>query len=240
MNKQQRIKAAKAVALAIESRIPHEEWIEQDKALVAEGCSLSRMKRPGCYAYADGDGTTHLTLVVKRKQVVAYDAAAFLEFVTLDRKLAGAKTQQDVYEVACKLDEAKLPASLARIIEEGIERTIKSEFWGEPSPDADAHIEAYRVETPFDEAPEAPASEEPKPAKPKKAKGAKAAKPKREPYVSQAMRDLAGTFEGVAFTCKGEGCCIWAEADKERHGEALEAVGFVWSGKKGAYYRRAA
>ena len=83
---------------------------------------------------------------------------------------------------------------------------------------------------------DAPKSDKPK----KTAKAKKTPKPKKPAYTSPAIDELTAKFDGVKFTCKGEGCCIWADADRKKHGKALENSGFVWSTKKNAYYRRAA
>lgn len=79
--------------------------------------------------------------------------------------------------------------------------------------------------------------EEPKAEESKEKKSAKPAKPEKK---SPQFPELAAQFEGVKFKSKGEGCCIWASGNVEKHEKALKAAGFVWSGKKSAYYRRAA
>ena len=74
----------------------------------------------------------------------------------------------------------------------------------------------------------------------KSSKPKKTPKPKKPAYTSPAIDELTAKFDGVKFTCKGEGCCIWADGERKKHGKDLESVGFVWSNKKKAYYRRAA
>lgn len=270
MKKNDRIRAAKTIALCIHNQRPYEDYIEQDRAIIAEGCTLTNAE--GVFRFVDKDGEEHV-LVPSKKQVIAYKGEDYAKYRQLDWHLAKAKTQEDVYAVACALDEADLPASLKKIIEQGIDQTITT-MWHDPAMTEDdkaveAHkvepVEAYEVETPFDnliidtsmmeplpeqtpEQVETPKAETPKkektkaekPKAAKKAKAPKAKKPKKPAYVTPAMRDLAAKFEGVTFSCKGEGCCIWAEGDKAKHGKALEKVGFVWSGKRNAYYRKAA
>ena len=252
MKKQDRIRTAKAVALALANGHPFEQWQEKDKALAAEGCKLV-LSGPREYVLTDKDGQQYV-FFAQKKQVLQYTPKEYADFYALDKALASALTQEDVYNVAVALDAAQLPASLKNRIEEGIERTMQAEFWHKETAD-ESPVEAYRVETPFDNLiidtsmmaplPEEPKAEEPKPepkkaAKPKAKKAPKPKKPKKPAYVTPAMKELAARFEGVTFTCKGEGCCLWAEADRAKHGKALEKEGFVWSGKRNAYYRKAA
>lgn len=248
MKKIDRIRTAKTIALALANQTPFEQWEQADKDLASEGGKLEDLGSRE-YRYTDSDGQAYV-LVAQKKQVIQYDSDVYKKYKQLDWHLASAKTQEDVYHVAEALDAADLPASLKKIIENGIEQTITA-MWHDPAMTEDEKaVEAHKVEAPnpydipgdiFDQTPEkveTPKVETPK--KPKAKKAPKPKKPKKPAYVTPAMKDLAAKFEGVTFTCKGEGCCIWAEGDKAKHGKALEKEGFVWSGKRNAYYRKAA
>ena len=147
MKKIDRIRTAKAVALALANGHPYEQWAEQDKTLASEGCKLAKTDDPRVYRYTDKDGQESV-LIAQKKQVISYDGEVYKRYRQLDYYLANAKTQEDVYNVACALDEADLPASLKNAIDEGIERTMQAEFWHKETAD-DSPVEAYRVETPF-------------------------------------------------------------------------------------------
>lgn len=234
MNKNDRAKTAKKIALAIANGTPSDQWLDLDKTLAAEGCKLASTEDPRVFKFTDKDGKAY-ALVASRKQVVQYDSQDYVLFKRMDKMLAKARTQEDVRKVAVMLDDVTLPASLKNDIEKGIEVCIRQIRDGHvPLP---VEVEAHRIEQPKADAPKAP--EQPKADKSKKASKPKAKKievlPKEEQHAEVCR--LAVELDGVVeFKQKREGACFWASGDVKAHKDALVRAGFVWSNKRKAYY----
>lgn len=246
MKKTERLSTAKALVLAMANREPFDSWLDKDKTLKAEGCTLSENKGERAYTFTDTDGKKTV-LVPKKKTVNAYDPQDWRRYRKLTVDLANAVTKEQVYEVSKKVGGIKAK-SLKSEVEKGIEFCIDRIRNGYALPE---EVQAHKVETPKKDETIAHVDERGKTTviaevrhvditdKPSKTAAKKYEKvevlPKEEQHAEVCR--LALELDGkVEFKQKREGACFWASGDVKAHKNALKRAGFVWSRKRQAYY----